>query len=115
MHPSDRSSTALASLEDADNSFDYCNDDDSPSVQLCTANHNVNGFEYPCPSLNNDSDDKQTSDSDPSDDIKGFSEWATRFNISHFALTALQKILRRKGLNIPWIQGLCFPQIMNAK
>ncbi|CAM4579803.1 unnamed protein product [Leuciscus chuanchicus] len=102
LHPSDRNSAA--SLEDADNSFDYSDDDDDddrPSVQICTTNPNMDRFEYPCPSLNNDSDDKETSDSDPSDDIKGFAEWATQFNISHSALSALQKILRSKGLNIP--------------
>ncbi|CAI5682040.1 unnamed protein product [Oreochromis niloticus] len=39
--------------------------------------------------------------SDTSDDTKGLAEWAAEYNVSHNALSALLKILRQKGLDVP--------------
>lgn len=50
-----------------------------------------------------DLDDSTDSDafSDTPDDTKELAEWAAEHNVSHNALSALLKILRQKGLNVP--------------
>ena len=40
-------------------------------------------------------------ESDHEDDTGGLAEWAAEFNIPHTALSALLKILSRKGLSVP--------------
>lgn len=48
-------------------------------------------------------DDCSDSDalSETTDDTEGLAEWAAEYNVSHNALSALLKILRQKGLNVP--------------
>jgi len=45
--------------------------------------------------------DSEHAASDTLDDTNGLAEWAAEYNISQNALSALLKILRQKGLNVP--------------
>ncbi|CAM4734218.1 unnamed protein product [Leuciscus chuanchicus] len=55
----------------------------------CDSDCDLHGDE--CSDLEDDNDD----------DLRGLAEWAAEFNIPQTALSALPKILRRKGLDIP--------------
>lgn len=71
-------------------SFDYLDSenwvpDDMPG---CDSDFDLHGDE--CTDLEDDDDDS-----------RGLAEWAAEFNIPQTALSALLKILRRKGLDVP--------------
>lgn len=61
-----------------------------------------NPFFYECDRLDCDSDlDEDECSSENDDDDCGIAEWAAEYNIPQTALSALLKILRRKGLDVP--------------
>lgn len=51
--------------------------------------------------LDSECSDSEDAASDRLDDSNGLAEWAAEYNISQNALSALLKILRKKGLNVP--------------
>ncbi len=48
-----------------------------------------------------ESSDSEDAASEKLDDTRGLAEWAAEYNISQNALSALLKILKQKGLNVP--------------
>lgn len=77
--------------------------DDSSSVQYVDSQHF--DFDDICADSNDDRnlrDDSIDSESGISDDKRDFAGWASQFNVSHSALSALLKIWGKKGSKCPF-------------